>query len=91
MGAPKKLEEAVYVTTILERSQHKALKSLAYRQHQPLSEIIREAVSDYIVHKKSPKGPGLMGLLGLGKEIWKNEDAQKYVNKLRSEWADREF
>lgn len=91
MGAPKKLDDAIYVTTILEQSQHKALKSIAYRRHRPLSEVIREAVTEYIVHKKSPKSPGLMGLRGLGKEIWKNQDAQEYVNKLRSEWVHRKF
>jgi hypothetical protein len=25
-------------------------------------------------------------LVGLGKEIWKGEDAQGYVNRLRDEW-----
>jgi len=30
---------------------------------------------------------GLMGLRGLGKEIWRGEDAQAYVDRLRQEWG----
>lgn len=29
----------------------------------------------------------LLELRGLGKELWKREDAQEYVNRLRREWA----
>jgi len=29
---------------------------------------------------------GLAGLRGLGKEIWEDEDAQEYINRLRGEW-----
>lgn len=29
---------------------------------------------------------GLAGLRGLGKEIWGDEDAQDYINRLRKEW-----
>ena len=30
---------------------------------------------------------GLIGLRGLGKEIWRDEDAQRYVDHLRKEWG----
>ena len=30
----------------------------------------------------------LLELRGLGKELWKGEDAQEYVNKLRREWGE---
>jgi hypothetical protein len=33
-----------------------------------------------------PKKRSLRELRGLGKEIWKDLDAQEYVNRLRSEW-----
>ncbi len=29
----------------------------------------------------------LLRLRGLGKELWKEEDAQEYVNRLRREWV----
>ena len=28
----------------------------------------------------------ILGLLGLGKEIWMNEDADAYVRRLREDW-----
>ena len=31
----------------------------------------------------------IMELHGLGKEIWKDIDAQEYVNELRNEWEHR--
>ncbi len=30
----------------------------------------------------------LLELRGLGKELWKGEDAQEYVSKLRREWGE---
>ena len=32
--------------------------------------------------------PSLLSLMGLGKEIWKDVDAQTYVKKIRDEWQD---
>jgi len=32
--------------------------------------------------------PSLLSLMGLGKEIWKDVEAQAYVKKLRDEWKD---
>lgn len=48
MGAPKKLGKAVYVTTVLEESQHEALKYIAYRKRKPMAELIREAIERFI-------------------------------------------
>ena len=31
MGAPKKLEKPVYITTVLEEHQHESLKFIAYK------------------------------------------------------------
>jgi len=33
-----------------------------------------------------PKAHNIKELRGLGKEIWKNQDGQDYVNSLRNEW-----
>jgi hypothetical protein len=35
------------------------------------------------------KQRSLLELEGLGSEIWKNVDAQKYVDDLRDEWSQR--
>jgi len=39
---------------------------------------------------KSGKKRKLSELKGLGKEIWQNINADKYVTKLRDEWNDRD-
>jgi hypothetical protein len=48
MGAPKKLEKPVYVTTVLESHQHEALKLIAYKKRKPMAELIREALERFI-------------------------------------------
>jgi len=48
MGAPKRLTRPVYVTTILEKSQHEALKLIAYKKQKPMAELFREALERYI-------------------------------------------
>lgn len=87
MGAQKKLEKAVYVTTILEKSQHELLKFMAYKKRRPMSALIREALASYLGEGSTSASVSLAALRGVGKEIWK-EDAQKYVKKLRMEWKD---
>lgn len=57
------------------------------------SELFREAVRQYVAEhsltrpRKKGKKHGLMALRGLGKEIWRNEKTQDYVDKLRGEWT----
>ena len=48
MAAPKKLKNALYVTTVLEESQHEALRHIAYRKRKPMAELIRAAISKLI-------------------------------------------
>lgn len=55
MGAPKKLEKPVYVTTVLEESQHEALRLIAYRERKPMAELVREAIEDLIKRWSLPK------------------------------------
>ncbi len=45
MAAPKKLKKPVYVTTVLEESQHEALRWLAYKRRKPMAELIREVLN----------------------------------------------
>jgi hypothetical protein len=44
MAARKKLKKPIYVTTVLEESQHEALRRLAYKHRKPMAEIFREAL-----------------------------------------------
>ncbi len=48
MGAPKKLEKPVYITTVLEEYQHEALRLIAYKKHKPMAELVREALERFI-------------------------------------------
>ena len=49
------------------------------------------ALVDSFVEPATPKQHSIRELEGLGAEIWQGIDAQEYVNKLRSEWNNREF
>jgi hypothetical protein len=62
-----------------------------YRKHiQPLRQEERRELLALITQdltvEPQPKKRSLRELRGLGKEIWKDLDAQEYVNRLRSEW-----
>jgi hypothetical protein len=48
MGAPKKLEKPIHVTTILETSQHERLRSIAFQKQKPMASLLREAVENLI-------------------------------------------
>jgi hypothetical protein len=48
MAAPRKLDEPVYVTTILEKAQHEALRLVAFSKRKPMAELLREAIEDLI-------------------------------------------
>jgi hypothetical protein len=51
---------------------------------QLISRIAEDLVSDAPTGKRR-----ITELRGLGKEVWQNVDAQKYVESLRSEWEQR--
>ena len=42
--------------------------------------------SDYAGEKVQPDADPILSLLGLGKEIWADEDADAYVSRLREGW-----
>ncbi len=52
MGAPKKLTKPVYVTTVLEESQHEALKYVAYKKRKSMAELLRLAI-ERLIEKES--------------------------------------
>jgi len=45
------------------------------------------STSVIIAQEEQSKG-SLLELRGLGKGLWRGEDAQEYVNKLRREWKE---
>ncbi len=63
---------------------YKEAIQLAYREQLIL--ISKLAIS--LQKLKSGKRRKLSELKGLGKGIWQNIDADKYVTKLRDEWND---
>ncbi len=56
MESKKKLKKPVTITTVVEESQHEALKFVAFRERKTMAEIVRVALEDYI-HKKSQEYP----------------------------------
>ncbi|QTA89569.1 hypothetical protein [Desulfonema magnum] len=46
-------------------------------------------ISRKLIRPSERKQRSLLELEGLGSEIWKGADAQKYVGDLRNEWSHR--
>jgi hypothetical protein len=56
MAAPKKLKKPVYITTVVEESQHEALRYFAYTEKRPISHLLREAIENFIKGKTVEQG-----------------------------------
>lgn len=41
-----------------------------------------------VITREKIGGRNILGLEGLGKELWRGIDAQEYINKLREEWDE---
>lgn len=48
MAAPKRVISPVTVTTVIEESQHEALKLIAYKKKTPMAKIVRMALEKLI-------------------------------------------
>lgn len=70
----------------IENIYKEAIK-LTYREQLIL--ISKLAVS--LKNLKTGKKRKLSELKGLGKEIWRNINADDYVTNLRDEWNDRDY
>ena len=70
----------------LEESSSKIIRSIALETGKKQSEIIREAISEYLEKYQShdPKGR-----LKRAKGIWKDRDDIPSVESLRAEWERR--
>ena len=56
MKSETKKTKPVYITTVVEESQHEALKFVAFREQKTMAEIVQTALYDYIL-KKSQEYP----------------------------------
>ncbi len=57
-----------------------------------VSDVIRlldETLVSRIAVQEDPYRPSIMELQGLGRELWKGIDAERYINELRDEWDHR--
>jgi hypothetical protein len=70
----------------LEEDLHRDLHEAARREGRSGASLIREALRHYLTQLGQRPPGGLMRLRGMGKEIWADEDAGAYVDRLRSEW-----
>ncbi len=70
----------IYLTS----EQKKALKAIAAQKHEPLAEVVREAVELYISEQK----PSTIERISRARGLWKDRkelDAVNYENELRKE------
>lgn len=65
---------------------HKVVKPLTVRERLKLVELIASDLSTGQSSDLPADGADLSRLRGLAAEIWKDIDAQDYVDQLRSEW-----
>jgi hypothetical protein len=59
---------------------------------QERKDLVKQLVDtlDALITKSAPQQKhSILELAGLGAEIWKDIDAQEYVDQLRSEWDKR--
>lgn len=62
---------------------YKKLKARAKRENRSLSQEVTHILSEAV---EEPEKLSIMGLEGLGKEIWEGIDPAKYIAELRDEW-----
>ncbi|MBI4640496.1 MAG: ribbon-helix-helix domain-containing protein [Candidatus Tectomicrobia bacterium] len=48
MPKQKKVERPVTVTTIIEESQHEALRAIAYQKRLPMAKLVRQALEEFL-------------------------------------------
>jgi len=71
----------IYIT----EDEKEALEKLSKERNTTKSNIIREAIDQYVADKKSEKKKSIMDFAG----IWKNKKDIPDVRKLREDWETR--
>ncbi|MCG6551167.1 MAG: hypothetical protein L7F77_02470 [Candidatus Magnetominusculus sp. LBB02] len=56
MAAPRRLKKPVHITTVVEESQHEALRYFAYTEKRPIANLLREAIENFIKEKTVKQG-----------------------------------
>lgn len=59
-------------------------KNLSLEEQRELVKLLNDSIQQIDTQEKH----SILELAGLGEEIWKDIDAQEYVNQLRNEWDD---
>ena len=72
----------------LEQLYQQYIKPIPVAEQLKLISLISRELSKSS-EPKEKKQRSLLELEGLGSEIWKEIDAQKYVDDLRNEWSHR--
>jgi plasmid stability protein len=62
---------------------YKKLKARAKKENRSLSQEVTRILSEAV---EEPEKLNIMGLRGLGKEIWKGIDPAKYIEEERNSW-----
>jgi hypothetical protein len=62
-------------------------QKLSVEEREQLAQALQ--LMSQVTPQKITKKHRLSDLRGLGAEIWKDVDAQEYVNELREEWDNR--
>lgn len=75
--------------TNIEAIYQEHIKPLSHAEQLKLLAKMAEELSNGSEEAEPPKKRSLLELEGLGAEIWKDIDAQEYVNELRNEWEHR--
>lgn len=56
MAKGKRVQKPVTVTTVIEESQHEALRYIAYKERTPMAELVRQAL-DEMIRRQAKKYP----------------------------------
>lgn len=56
MARAKRVKKPVIITTVVEESQHDALRYIAYKERLPMAELVRKALHE-LIKKQAKKYP----------------------------------
>jgi plasmid stability protein len=62
---------------------YRALRKRARRQHRSVAQEVIHLLSE---HLERAEPLSILGLRGLGKEVWRGTDASKHVARERASW-----
>jgi hypothetical protein len=51
MAREKKLEAAVTLFAAIEAEQHEALRTIAFKEHRSLADVVRQAITEFIARQ----------------------------------------